>query len=278
MFVRLLKEPLLHFLAAGMLLFLLFDLHPVKVTDSARSIQVGSAQLLPFVSNRNPRLDSKAAAEYLALLDKEQYRQLVEDYIREEVLYREAVALGLDRNNYNARRRLISQLEYINQGFIRESLVIPEDELQTYYAAHRDRYLVVPKITFTHVYFASDKSGDKKARLLAQQELDYLNASILAFPLAGTRGGHFLLNLNYVTKDQQEGASHFGDRFAREVFAMKADANTWQGPVQSAYGYHLVLITSLRQGYYPPLDEVRVRVKADVTRVRVREELERFYR
>jgi len=276
--IKLHQEPLLHFLLAGVLLFLIFDLMPQQGSDNTRSIQVGPEQLQQLIIYRNPRLDPGKAPEYLASLDEDRRNQLVEDFIKEEVMYREAVALGLNKNNYNARRRLIAQLEYINQGFIRESLAIADDELEAHYDDNRDRYFVAPKVTFTHVYFATDRSGAEEALLLAEQELVHLNESQLQFHLAGTRGHRFLYHRNYVNKEQEEVASHFSDEFARDVFALATDGVRWQGPLQSEYGYHLVLVTGLKLGYYPPLAEVYVRVNEDVTRVRIEEELDRFYR
>jgi hypothetical protein len=275
---RLHKEPLLHFLFAGILLFVLFDWLPQEPSDNGRSIQVGNEQLLQVIMFQSPRLTRDAASEYLSSLDADQRSLLVENYVREEVLYRQAVALGLNKNNYNARRRLISQLEYINQGFITESLVITEDELQAYYEDNKDRYFVTAQITFTHVYFSGEGPDDRSARLMAEQELRHLNESRLPFHLAGSRGDHFLYHRNYVNKDQEEVASHFGDGFGEEVFKLDDNGGRWSGPFQSSYGYHLVLVSSVKPGYFPPLDEVRARIADDVTRVRVRQELDQFYR
>ena len=82
------KEPLLHFLSAGVLLFLLFDLLPREPADNSRSIQVGAEQLLQVIMVQNPRLTRDAASGYLASLDSDRRNELVENYIREEVLYR----------------------------------------------------------------------------------------------------------------------------------------------------------------------------------------------
>jgi len=267
-----------HFLLAGILLFLIFDLLPRDTSDNARSIQVGTEQLLPLIMYRNPRLDPEEASELLASLNGKQRNGLVETYIREEVMYREAVALGLDKNNYNARRRLIAELEYINQGFIRESLIITDDDLQAHYEDNRVRYFVAPQGTFTHVYFASDQRGDNAAHSLAEEELLQLNESNIPFHQAASHGDHFLYHRNYVSKEQEEVASHFGRGFAGDVFALTASDTQWKGPIRSAFGYHLVLVTSIKPGYYPPLKEIRVRVEDDVTRLRVEEEIERFYR
>lgn len=225
---------------------------------------------------RNQRLRPDAAEEFLRNMPEDLRQKLIDDYVREEVLYREALALGLNDNNYTARRRLISQLEYINQGFIYESLELTEQDLQDHYDENKARYFVAPQMTFTHVYFSSDKVGVEVAEEKARAKLVELNASSVPFHLAATHGEHFLYHRNYVNKEKEEIASHFGEPFADQVFTFVA-GDTWQGPVLSAYGAHLILLSGAKAGYYPSLEEVRARVADDVTRVKVAEELALFY-
>ena len=277
MFQKVLREPLVHFLLAGSVLFVLFDLLPQDETEDASVIVVGDEQLLPLVMFRNPRLSLESASEYLEGLDDAQRGRLTEDFVREEVLYRQAIALGLDENNYNTRKRLIAQLEYINQGFIYDSLELSEAELIDHHEKNRDRYYVPHQVTFTHVYFSLDRRGDSAGEQ-ARDELMYLNKVSLPFHLAASRGDHFLYHRNYVNKNKEEVASHFGESFAAEVFAVDQVQEDWIGPFRSEYGFHLLLLTTVKGGYFPPLDEVRARVADDVTQKRVREELDRIYR
>ncbi|HAK53277.1 MAG TPA: hypothetical protein DCM54_15450 [Gammaproteobacteria bacterium] len=276
MLQKALREPLVHFLFAGSLLFVLFDLLPQKESEDASVIVVGNEQLLPLVMSRNPRLGLESANQYLQSLDEAQRERLTEDFVREEVLYRQAIALGLDENNYNARKRLIAQLEYINQGFIYDSLELSEAELVEHHKKNQDRYFVPPQVTFTHVYFSIDRRK-ASAGEQANDELIHLNKVSLPFHLAASRGDHFLYHRNYVNKNEPEVASHFGDSFATEVFAVDQAQDDWIGPFRSEYGFHLLLLTSVKEGYFPPLDEVRARIVDDVTQRRVREELDRIY-
>ena len=202
-----------------MLIFVTFDFIPQKATVDASAIVVGEAGLLPLIMARNPRLGEDAAREYLKSIAPAQHAKLTEEYVREEVMYRQAIALGLDNNNYNARRRLIGQLEYINQAFIFDSLEVDEHELVAHFKANKQRYFVPQQVTFTHVYFSSDsassdrsssnKDGDA-ARDQADVELAHLNNINLPFHLASSRGEHFLYHRNYVNKHMDEVASHFG--------------------------------------------------------------------
>lgn len=193
-------------------------------------------------------------------------------------MYRQAIALGLDNNNYNARRRLIGQLEYINQAFIFDSLEVDEHELVAHFNANKQRYFVPQEVTFTHVYFSSDNSssGDA-ARDQADAELAHLNNINLPFHLASSRGEHFLYHRNYVNKNMDEVASHFSASFADRVFAIDQPQENWLGPFQSEYGYHLVLLSSNKEGYVPPLTDIRSKVLDDLTRIRVKEQLDLLY-
>jgi hypothetical protein len=283
---RLIKDPLVHFLLVGLLIFAAFDFIPNQGADDVRVIVVGESQLLPLIMARNPRLDVDAASEYLKSIDQEQHAQLTEDFVREEVMYRQAIALGLDNNNYNARRRLIGQLEYINQALISDSLEVSEHELVAHFEANKQRYFVPQEVTFTHVYFPSDSASsdpssatkdNDAARDRADVELAYLNDIDLPFHLASSRGEHFLYHRNYVNKNMDEVASHFGASFAASVFAIDQPQRNWLGPFQSEYGYHLVLLIGNKKGYVPPLRDIQAKVLDDLSRIRVKEQLDRLY-
>ena len=283
---RLIKDPLVHFLLVGLLIFAAFDFIPNQGADDVRVIVVGESQLLPLIMARNPRLDVDAASEYLKSIDQEQHAQLTEDFVREEVMYRQAIALGLDNNNYNARRRLIGQLEYINQALISDSLEVSEHELVAHFEANKQRYFVPQEVTFTHVYFPSDSASsdpssatkdNDAARDRADVELAYLNDIDLPFHLASSRGEHFLYHRNYVNKNMDEVASHFGASFAASVFAIDQPQRNWLGPFQSEYGYHLVLLIGNKKGHVPPLRDIQAKVLDDLSRIRVKEQLDRLY-
>jgi hypothetical protein len=272
--LKFVKEPLLHFLIIGLMLFVVFE--PQTASDATGLIRVDNNRLLPLVMFRNPRIGPTEASAYLDTMASEERDRLIEDFVREEVMYREAVALGLDENNYSARRRLIAQLEYINQGFVYESLEIFEQDLLDHYQKHRERYFAAAQITFTHVYFGAEQQGEL-AHGKATEELIHLNEKSLPFHLAASRGDHFLYHRNYVNKELEEVASHFGESFANDVFELQAEEATWRGPFVSAYGTHLVLVTSMKTGYFPALEEVRARVADDVARVKLDEAQEKLY-
>ena len=271
-----LREPLLHFMLLGAALFLVFEWAGNDDDAPDDEIRVDQAALMRFLTHRNPRLNVDSARAALETMTNAQRDALIEEYVRDEVLFRQARAIGLDAYDYTGRRRLIAQLDYINRGFIEATLEISDDELREFFMANRERYLVPSKITFTHVYFSSDTHGDD-AKAAALLRLAELNEDRVPFHAGPSWGDVFLYHKNYVAREAEEIASHFGRAFAEAVFELDP-SELWTGPIESAYGYHIVMVSSRKPGYSPPLDEVRERVVEDLSVERMRVELDAYYR
>lgn len=182
MLKRILHEPLVHFLAIGLGLFAVFGyLSREGGSDPASRIVVDRERLLTFMGYRSKGVQGEGHEAYLDRLSLEDLQSLIDEYVREEALYREALALGLDKNDFVLRRRLIRQLEFINQGLVSAGLALSETDLQAYLESHTDRYRVPAKITFTHVFFNRERHGDDGALGLARRKLEELNESETAF-------------------------------------------------------------------------------------------------
>ena len=271
-----LREPLLHFMLAGAALFLAFEWAGSDDAAPEDEIRVDQAALTRFLTYRDPRLNVDSARTALATMTGAQRDALIEEYIRDEVLFRQARAIGLDPYDYTGRRRLIAQLDYINRGFFQATLEISDDELREFFTANSERYLVPPKITFTHVYFSSDSRGEN-AKAAALLRLGQLNKDSVPFHVGPSWGDVFLYHKNYVAREAEVIASHFGDAFANAVFEQDP-SELWTGPIESTYGYHVVMVSSRKPGYSPPLAEVRQRVLEDLSVERMHVELDAYYR
>ena len=271
-----LREPLLHFMLVGAALFLVFEWAGNDDAAPDDEIRVDQAALVRFLTHRDPRLNADSATTALGIMTDEQRDALIEEYVREEVLFRQARAIGLDQYDYIGRRRLIAQLDYINRGFIKQTLEFPDDELRAFHEANTERYLVPPKITFTHVYFGSDTHGEN-AKALAIETLEELNENAVPFHVGPSRGDLFLYHKNYVAKEAEEVASHFDADFAEAVFRL-APSERWVGPIASEHGYHVVRVSSRKPGHSPSIAEVRQRVVQELTSERMRDELDAYYR
>ena len=273
---NLLREPLVHFLAIGIGLFVLFDLvAPEESSLDSKTIVVDRDALLTFVQFRSKAFNPEVAAARLDALSDAELSMMIDDYVREEALHREALALGMDQNDYVIKQRLIQSLQFITNGFVSAAVDVSDEEIADYYEANRDDYYVDPYATFTHVYFSSDRHGREQARQLAEAKLAELNDANVAFSESTRHGDRFLYNVNYVERTEDFVGSHFGRPMAAAVFELEPDDETWYGPLESAYGYHLVMLTKRTEGLYPPLDDIADAVREDALRIKLDEQNDR---
>ena len=267
---KLLREPLLHFLLLGVALFVLFEfVAGDEASYDENVIVVDRNNLLTFVQFRARAFEPGAAASYLDKLQGDELERLIDDYVREEALHRQAVALGVDENDYVIKRRMIQSIEFITNGFVTAALNLDEEDIEAYFEANIDDYYINPFVTYTHVFYETDKRGDDAALALAEAKLTELNTARVPFAEAPGHGDRFPYFLNYVERDPEFVASHFGRGMAEEIFALEPDAELWRGPFESPYGYHLVLLTKKVEGRYPGLDEIRERVRGDAEQAEI---------
>lgn len=273
MLSKLIREPLVHFLAIGLGLFVLFDLvAPADTVLDSKTIVVDRDALLTFIQYRSKAFNPDAAAERLDSLSEQELRLVINDYVREEALHREALALGMDTNDYVIKQRLIQSIQFITNGFVTAAVDVSDDDVAQYYAANKDDYYVDPYVTFTHVYFSSDRHGAERARALAETKLAELNEDRVPFSGSTSHGDRFLYNVNYVERTEDFVGSHFGRPMAAALFELEPDDREWQGPLESTYGFHLVMLTKRTDGLYPTLEDIEETVREDALRIKIDEQ------
>jgi parvulin-like peptidyl-prolyl isomerase len=268
---KLFEEPLVHFLVAGIGLFVLFGIvNRDEADDDPRVITVDHDALLTFVQYRIKAFNSDLAEKKLASLSDEELERLIDDFIREEVLHREAVALGLADDDYVIRRRLVQKLEFITEGFAEGSVEPDPAAVQRYFEANKADYYVEPYVTFTHIFFDTEDRPRDEASARAEKKLAELNRESTPFSDAPKHGDRFLYHVNYVERTPDYVASHFGAPMAQEIFDLEPNEFVWRGPFDSPYGVHLVLLTTNEPGREPELGEIEDRVVEDWRRSMIR--------
>jgi hypothetical protein len=264
---KLLKEPLLHFLVLGLALFVLFELVAEEEGSAGgKTITVDRDALLTFIQFRTRAFEPSIAAQRLDGLSDQELELLVDDYVREEALYREALALGMDRNDYVIKRRMIQSVEFITKGFVTRAVEVSDDDVKAHYEANRKDYYIEPFVTFTHVFFSNEGRTEAEIDALAAAELNALNTRRVPFSAAPGRGERFPYFVNYVERDPEFVASHFGSAMAEAIFSLEPDELAWKGPYLSPYGTHLVLLTRKAPGRFPELSEIESSVRQDAER------------
>ncbi len=268
---RIARDPLSHFLLIGLGLFGLYGLLAGEDGESAdpRTVVVDRDALLTFVQYRTKAFEPEIARQKLEGLSRDQLERLIDDYVREEVLYREALRLGLDREDYVLRRRLVQKLEFVTRGFAEADAALDEGAVQAFFEEHQSDYAVEPHLTFTHVFFDAERRGWEEARSLAEAKGAEFGQGPIPFEDAPRHGDRFPYHLNYVERTLEYVASHFGPEMADAVYALEPGAG-WQGPFESPYGTHLVLLTDKEAGRLPALKEIRKRVVEDARRAAIR--------
>ena len=268
---KLLKEPLVQFLLIA--LVLLGGERVINADDYANeqyNILIDDQVLLQFMQLQAKTFKPNDAKAALEALNTEDRQRLADDYARNEVLFREAMALNLNKNDQIIRRRLIQKMDYLAQGFYDEAQPLTEDDLRAYYAEHKQEYKKPASATFTHVFISSGSRAVEDAKGIADALLQTLNAELVPSENAPRLGERFLYNRNYVNRDDDEIGSHFGEAFQQQIFAFEI-SDSWQGPVQSSYGWHLVLLKKNTPAYIPEFDESSSAVFADAQREQQRQ-------
>jgi parvulin-like peptidyl-prolyl isomerase len=267
---RILREPLLHFLVVGGLLFGIFTWsHRGSAKQaSGKTIVVDKASLLNFLQYRNKAFKPEYFESQLDAMSPRELQDLSDQYVEEELLYREAKSLGLEEGDDVIRQRLVQKMNFLIEDLADTSGTPSEAELEEYLKKNQSQYIIEPSVTFTHVFADSSVHGEKAAKELAERLKAQLNSTHAAFNDAPQFGDRFPCLQNYVERTFDYIASHFGKEFTAEIQKLTPSQTQWVGPFRSEYGYHLVLITSRSEGRTPQLQEIRAQVEEDWLRDR----------
>jgi hypothetical protein len=261
---KLLREPLVHFLLLGAALFALFQLRGASADGGGGRIVVPAGRI--------EALSSGFARTWRRPPTQSELEGLVDEWIREEVLYREAIARGLDRDDAVVRRRLRQKLEFLADDLA--DLVEPTgDQLADWLATHADRFRRPPRLALRQVFVSPDRRGERAAAD-ARELLEVLRGEGAAADI-GELGDPLMLPAELELQPLDEIERVFGPGFGEDLLPL--EAGTWQGPIGSSYGLHLVLVVQREEGHVPSLADVRDEVARDWMTAHREELAETFY-
>ena len=260
------REPLVHFLALGALLFGLYLLVNDDATvETDTRIVVTEADVEWLRQNWIRQWNRPPTAPEL--------QGLVKAHIREEIYYREALALGLEADDTIIRRRLVQKMEFLSEDLALQTEPM-EETLRAFFEAHAEDYRLPPRLTFSHIYFNLDRRGEA-ARQDAAQAMAALQAMTEPPLSAPERGDGFMLPYDYAAQTPRDIAQQFGQDFAQAMVDLEPGA--WRGPITSGFGLHLVRIADRTASDLPDFDQVRDYVQRDFDTARREEMNEAFY-
>ena len=247
-----LRDPLTIFLVLGLIIFALAECQGYR---EGLKIDISTADI--------NRLSEQWSMQMRRPPNTNELNALVEQLIKEEIYYQEAISQGLDIEDTIVRRRMVQKLT-----FLTEDVSVPEDPsietLQSFYEDNLQRYQEPTSFSFSHRYFSLDKRDDAEADARSATK----NAEF--------RDDPFMLQKEYVRKSQQEVGDLFGRDFASQLSRLPV-SELWQGPLQSAYGWHPVLISQVRQSEVRPFKQVQNKVFGDWQQAERRKANERYY-
>lgn len=240
---RLLREPLLHFLAIGGLLF------AVHAALGAGEEAAEPPPGIHITTADTEWLREMWARQWRRSPTDEELTRIVVDHLEEEVLAREAKALEFDVGDAVVRRRLAQKMAFVLDGAVRMAEP-PETELRALYDSRPDLVHTPARISFTQVFFRREQGEDRaRASLVALSNTSAVEDA---------QGDRFLLGNAFTDQDEQALATVFGADFAKAVFGLPV--GRWSGPVQSSYGLHLVKVTANSPAQSRAFSEVRERL------------------
>lgn len=255
----LLREPVVQFLLIGASLFV--------VNAALRPSQQPIAAEIVITDDQASGMVSQFARTWQRAPSKEELQALIDDEVRTEVYVREAMKLGLDQNDTIIRRRLRQKMEFLNESqFPNKSPA--ESELEAYFTANSKQYRTDAVVSFRHVFFDPQQRGDSLADD-AQAALLLLNNQDQEMELNGL-GDPIDLADNWTDLSRKDLVALFGSTFTDALLSQSQ--GRWTGPIESAYGRHLVRVESVAKGAIPELDDIR----AEVTRDWFQDKLRRY--
>ena len=264
------RQPLVQFLIGGALFYIALAAFGPNENEGDNSylVVVDDPALLLYLQYQDKAFDDDQASQLLSSLDEVGRARLVAEYVRDEIMVREAVSLGLEQNDDVIRQRLIQKMDFIFQGFGGEKEDITNVDIETYYVENSSRYVQPRQATFTHVFFNGRDRGADVAKQDAQTALVQLNEGQVSFEQAGKYGDRFFFLRNYVERSDRLISDHFGSDMADQVFAAEP-TGSWIGPIQSKYGFHLVMMRGKQPAKTLALEAVADQVLADMERDRL---------
>jgi len=243
---KLLREPLVHFLLLGAALFAAWQLlrPPVGQAAASREIRLSLGDITQQALMFQARWNREPTPQELA--------QLMESAVQEEILYREALALGLDKDDEIIRRRLAQKMQFLAED-VATAREPDAAELRAWFEQNRSQFAAPARYSFRHLYFSPDRRRER-ARDDAARALERLAGQPEDSTLATALADPFMFQDYYRERAPEFLGKEFGPQFVLGI--EKLTPGSWQGPVESGFGWHLVFLDEVVPGHVPDLEEV----------------------
>ena len=248
---RILREPLVHFLLIGAVLFGLYSFTQAGRTGTAPS------QEIRLTLDELAQLTVLFQSQWRRLPTPQELQSLVESKIQQEILYREALAMGLDKDDEIVKRRMAQKMQFLAED-VAAAREPTSAELEDWFEKHSAAFAEPPRLSFRHLYFSPDQRG-AHAREDAAKALAKLAGQPVDAKLASSLADPFMFQDYYRDRAPDYLGKEFGPQFA--VALTSLTPGSWQGPIESGFGWHLVFVDTAIPGRVPAFEEIESEVK-----------------
>ena len=245
------REPLVHFLVLGVVLF-----GVNHYLERGRGGPEPSRQIQLSLDDLR-QLNLLFQSQWRRPPTPEEFARMIENKVQEEVLYREGLAMGLDKDDTIVKRRMAQKVQFLAEDVAAAAEPTTAD-LRAWYEKRRDTFSQPARLSFRHVYFSPDRRGPR-AHADAVQALARLGGQPEDAKAAASLADPFMFQDYYADRTPEQLAKDFGPAFAQAVSRLSPGA--WQGPIESGYGWHLVFVHSVIPGRVPAFEEIEPDVK-----------------
>jgi hypothetical protein len=247
---QLAREPLVHFLCIGAIIYGLYALSAADDGgDKERQITITAGEV-KALTDQWTRLWNRPPTS-------EEFSGIIRDHVRRQILYREAMAMGLDQGDIVIQRRLAQKVELLAQG-LNTPEEPTEEVLRDWYEANPEPFQPPDRYTITHIFFDPDLRDDTTLDD-ARAALEELTASGAEPSDTSAWGDRFMLQNYYPDRSALELRKLFGAGFVATLVELEPER--WHGPVLSGYGTHLVYIHQLNRSSAPAFEDIREQVR-----------------
>lgn len=232
------KRRILYFFLIGLFIYII-DIG--SNYDESKDIFISDQEIISLVNAWKSQVGRDPTDDEIA--------RIINNLVNEEVLYREAIALGLDKEDRIIKRRLAQKISFLKQ----ESVIDKPsyEEISRFYDQNKDSYYISPTFTFTHHFFTNENNSLERSN---QAILNIKNNKNISSDV-------FFLGKNFAEINMKGIESNFG--VGLEVAFSNPDLNIWTGPYKSPFGHHLLFITSVKDGYYPDIKNIYKELEVD---------------
>ena len=258
---NIMRDPLVHFLLIGLCLYALISAFDTR--NDINTIVIDDKTLMRHMQFQSGAFNADTAQTAFNNLTEDARKDLINTYIKEEALYREAKQMGFEDSDYIIRQRMVQKFDFLAESAM-SSLQFTRSDLKVYYDKNLQNYLVPAKVSLTHIYFGNNDSEINSTNERALSALENLNTHTQE-RTAEQYGDRFPYQYVYSNRSYSQVFEIFGQAFADLAFSKDTPLQQWIGPISSSFGSHLIFITGSTSEHTESFEDIINIIEHDLT-------------